>query len=639
MKKTLALILALLMLAGMSAACGAPAGPPETTTAATTTTAAATEAATTTEATTTTTVATTEAAKTTAATTTKTATTTAATTAATTTAAAAETGDAAGEVTISMYHQLSMTRPFNETAVGQEIKRLTGVNLDVISGNMDKFQVLAAGGDLPDILHLANDNGLIAQALVDSKQVLPLDDLLAQRGQNILKRNTPGIENLRTSIRNGDDKAYFIPTETRELNLESPEYVPWQGVYVRFDLYKQIGAPKVNGEDEFLEMLKLMQDTFPESPLGTKTYALSSFTDWGLWPFYYPFCSMYAHGGGDYYFYNLLTNEMHVTFSDPDSLFWRALDFYFRANQLGIYDPDGLIMSWDQYFPKFQNGEIFSGPATDWEGGPNRQICGEEAMLALIPGAFPCIEQVWSGNSPYGWGFSNSRAISSNAKNPERVMDLLNFFDSDEGSRLLLNGVKGVHWDFVDGEPEPIGEWLEANLGNEELYQLMLERDGITRLQQYSSGKWKCDDGFDNSVGGVKIARLRAAQNPAFAAFADFYGMPGAYPGEVYADWVNKGLAISIYDHARVGDKLKPGTEEVGQLVGMANQYVSSRLGEIILAPDRAAFEATRDRIIAELMDMGYQAAIDEITAHFQEAVEASADDIAYWQKINGTGY
>lgn len=529
------------------------------------------------------------------------------------------------DVTITWFNTLSMIKPFEETDVGMEIKRQTGITLQVISGDMDKFQVLAAGGDLPDIVWLANDSGVLAQSLVDARQVIPLDDLLQTNGQNILRRNTRGIELLRDKITNGDGKSYFIPTETKELDLEVPQYNPWTGFYTRFDLYKAIGAPELNNEDDYLNMLRQMQDAYPTSPLGTKTYAISAWTDWGMWPYFFMYSPMYNWRGSDPFYWNIETYEVNASYMDPDSIFWKCIEFYFKANQLGIFDPEGLIMNWDQYSAKMQNGEIFTGPASEW-GAPNREINGEEAGLFIIPGAFPAIHDVWSLEDKAGWGFANSRGISTNCEYPVRAMDLMNFLDSDDGSRLLISGVEGKHWDWVDGVPQPIGERLEALMGNSELEIKTTEEEGVSRLQYYNSGKWRCDDGFPNSVGGLELNRLRATSNPSVMAFAEFYGMAGSYPGEVYAKWVEDGIASSPTDYVRVGDVVPPSSEETGQLISMGTQFISSNLGNLILAEDKAAFDVEKARIIAELDTMGLQRATDELLANYQIAYDSLFD-------------
>lgn len=47
------------------------------------------------------------------------------------------------------------------------------------------------------------------------------------------------------------------------------------GPYLRYDLYKQIGAPKVETSDDYLDILKKMQEIYPENENKQKVYGFS----------------------------------------------------------------------------------------------------------------------------------------------------------------------------------------------------------------------------------------------------------------------------------------------------------------------------------------------------------------------------
>ena len=44
---------------------------------------------------------------------------------------------------------------------------------------------------------------------------------------------------------------------------------------------------------------------------------------------------------------------------DEDSLYIRALKFFFDANQMGLVDPDSPTQNYDSVFKKYENGDIF----------------------------------------------------------------------------------------------------------------------------------------------------------------------------------------------------------------------------------------------------------------------------------------
>ena len=52
------------------------------------------------------------------------------------------------------------------------------------------------------------------------------------------------------------------------------------GPFIRYDLYKEIGAPEIKNLDDFLTVLKQMQDLTPQNEDGQNVYAISLFKDW-----------------------------------------------------------------------------------------------------------------------------------------------------------------------------------------------------------------------------------------------------------------------------------------------------------------------------------------------------------------------
>ena len=92
---------------------------------------------------------------------------------------------------------------------------------------------------------------------------------------------------------------------------------------------------------------------------------------------------------------------------------------------------------------------------------PDKNICGEDAAMYMIPGTFPYAMQIYPYANPLGYQAANALVISANCEYPERAMELIEFMTSDEGARLVRTGVPGEDWDVVDGEPELIGKRLE----------------------------------------------------------------------------------------------------------------------------------------------------------------------------------
>lgn len=513
------------------------------------------------------------------------------------------------------------TSGIENTSIGKKIQELTGITVSLVNIDGTKMTTLAASGDLPDILYVGDSTGQLTKSLVKSGNLLALDDLLQTRGQNILAKAEKGINNLKKQT---DDVAYAIPTGITSLNLEDPNYNGGNGFYTRYDLYSGIGSPEVKGMDGFLETLRKMQDAYPTSPSGKKAYALSAWTDWGLWPFYYILPGLNGYDGlvANQYV-SRYTGEWTSSFLDPQSIFWQGIEFYFKANQLGIFDPDGLTQGWNQLGTKIANGEVYTSCAGGWSV-PDKAVCGDEAGLFMLPGAFPVVAGVYTMESELGWGFNNCRSITTACENPERAMDLLNFFDSDAGSRLLFNGIMGVDWDYIDGVPQPMGDYLSCLLATGA--STYIADNGMGCLQYLSSStSYTTSDGYLNTLTSttgyfnIVMEQDKAAQK--YVAENNNGDESVSYPGKVHALWGTQNLMQNSFDFPWPSfSGLVTPSSELSKAESNAEAYINGKLGDLIFAKDQAAFNAEQAKIIDALKAQGLEKAEEEVAQNWQAA-------------------
>lgn len=99
-----------------------------------------------------------------------------------------------------------------------------------------------------------------------------------------------------------------------------------------------------------------MQDAHPTTSDGKKVYALSAWTDWGLWPYTiaYPFSHGYNNIDNNQ-LSNEVTNEIEDMFIKEDGIFWQGLAFFNKAYRMGIMDPEAFTMKAAQYNEKVKS--------------------------------------------------------------------------------------------------------------------------------------------------------------------------------------------------------------------------------------------------------------------------------------------
>ncbi len=502
-----------------------------------------------------------------------------------------------------------------DRGVFPEIAKQTGITLSVQLYDADKFQVLSAGGDLPEITMLYTDLAGV-QSLASSGQILPLDDLLNQYGQNLVKSFSKTFD-YQKKLFFSDGKTYVVaaPTTTNT----DPKNPPAQGnvgFMPRYDIYKAIGSPKISSEDDFLNVLKQMQDYARANiPASKSAYALSGFTDWGLWTIVpYLFQSGYRDTVNTNYLTNCVTGQLENMYLDTNNVFWKAWSFINKAYRMGIFDPEGFTQKYQQFDDKLKNGEVLVS-GYGWTQ-PDPAKLGNTAIFSYLPGVLPYVSVI---SPKYTVGdLSLGQVITTNCKNPGRAMQLMNYLASDDGAMLLHNGVKGVDWDIVDGKPQIIGERLNRIKAGTSLDYEQSIGIGPNNTLGFTI-KALLDDG-SNAVLINSADFLSQSSTEAMKSFAKDFDSSLSYPGQVYEKWVADGTEKEITDYPIVFSLLKPTSDEDMQIEASVMQYVQANIAKPAMAKSDAEFESAKADIIAAITKLGEDKANADMMANFAQA-------------------
>ena len=510
-----------------------------------------------------------------------------------------------------------------DDAIGRKIKEELGIVLECTMVTNDKLKVMAAGGDLPDIIQL-HEAPTMAKSLIDAGALYPMDEWLENNGENIKTKIPDGLKWSKDVL--GGGQTYVLPVAIEVTDKENPKKNGFVGFFTRWDCYKELGCPEITSEDEYLDVLKQMVDAHPETEDGKKVYALSGWTDWGLWPYKisYPFSFGYENLDNNQLFSHV-TGELEDMFTKEDGIFCKSLSFFNKAYRMGIMDPEAFTMKNAQYHSKVSNGEILVA-ADNWDT-PDVAICGENAGMYVLPGAFPYIAGIYPLESRLGYTTTNAICISANCKYPEKAMELLEYLNSDEGSRLVRTGIQGEDWDIVDGKPELIGKRLDNFVSNN-----TQEKDYADKASPQGIGKysWMCSiqainptaDGYPNDLTNSKEYTMLSV-SAADKDFSDYYGAGKAqYPGEAYVQLVEEGKMKSLDANLITGKLMEPVSDDAVKIFSKADEYFQANIAKIITCEDEAAFEAQKQKMISDVLAMGYEKALAEVQEQFEKAKE-----------------
>jgi multiple sugar transport system substrate-binding protein len=348
---------------------------------------------------------------------------------------------------------------FNEAAdtpVAQYLTKKTGVKINWLQVTNEKWALQMSSGDLPDVVRIGASDIRFSGPLVASGHLVDFEQYLDKWGPN-LKANMSRQLAVSKAVHGG---MYVIPTNTGPGAMLYYPMLKWKP-------YRDAGFPAINDTNSFVQALKKMVDTKPMTDDGKKVYGLSGFIDWGnTFSFFYPWASVFGYdvaftfACADYQTMELV-NQLD---DDPRSVYWKAIEMMYKANQAGILDPDLFTQTWEEYIEK-RNGEQILYAHGFWDRptlrDENKNILD---TYAPVP---------WKGGSVQGGAFNYlyefAFAITKSCKYPDAVIRLYDYTSGFDGMELIYNGIQGEDWNLVDGKPRPTDAILEARKAAEDL--------------------------------------------------------------------------------------------------------------------------------------------------------------------------
>jgi multiple sugar transport system substrate-binding protein/putative aldouronate transport system substrate-binding protein len=345
------------------------------------------------------------------------------------------------------------------------------MDINIIAPNVagkEIFQTRSAAGNLGDYIVVGSaDEREVYQAGL----VKDITSLFAQRAPNLQKyKNHVDTMNLKNGIPAG--KVYYLPvamssySPTEPLpNLDGAMYGLQEGAgaFIRWDAYKAVGAPPINTMEDLLPVLKKMQDYVKVSDSGKPVYGFTLFKDWdgAFMRVATCFGEMYGYlmlPGSSSVFTWVGSDELRTQrLDDEKGMYYRSLKFFYNANKMGLVDPDSPTHTWNAVWDKSVDGQTLLS-LWSWTGiSAYNQQYKDARGNGNPPRGFEFIPiadadyyaQCYSPSTQWG----EAIAIGSKAKDPERIMDFIDWTASPEGMMFSCNGPQGLAWDIKNGKP------------------------------------------------------------------------------------------------------------------------------------------------------------------------------------------
>lgn len=525
------------------------------------------------------------------------------------------------EITLDVFSMLSNFSGEQTGWFAKVIKDKFNINLNIIASNLEgggdvKFATMMAAGNLGDLVIFGDDgqkylDSIKAGMLVDWTK----DGLLDSKGQNILKYAPKAIEKNKANF-GGGSSVYGIgfdvgddkpgPSEAKDLT-----YNP----NLRWDLYEKLGRPEINTMEDYLPVLKQMQELEPKSESGRPTYAFSMWADWDgnmmvltkAWAGIHGFDEGDGFNPGGFSLVSADKDEYQGVL-DEDGYYMRGLKLYYDANQMGLVDPDSMTQKFEDVVNKMKDGQLLFTffPWLD-DTYNTAEHMAEGKGFALVP--FKEERTFSYGYDPYGG--NRVWAIGSKTKHPDRVLELIDWLYSPEGNMISSNGPEGLNWELKDGKPVLTAFGEQALPANDtavpEEFGGGTWKDGMSQLNNstFKTTNINPDNGepYDYNLWQSTLEKSPTKLDQDWRA-----AMGGALTAK---DYLEKNNQLAIMRPLFTGTPPSVISDELEQKRGQVAQVIKQFSWKMVYAKNEAEFNKLRQEMLDKAKGLGY----DEVLA------------------------
>lgn len=486
----------------------------------------------------------------------------------------------------------------------EALRDYAGVELTLEGCDQQKLDLLLAGSELPDILTVDRE---YCNTLLTGKKVVNLDDYL-ELAPNLESLSPTRLAAMRRYYSNGDGGLYFW---TPCVGEEGVATEMWNGLTIRWDWYKELGYPEVKNEDDFLDVVKQIVDKHPTTENGDKVYGVATFSDGSLWAWWVWGCYYGFHNLTDAYSIRWADNANEVinNFTTMDSPVWHAIEYYYKANQMGIFDPDSLTMKGEDLNAKATNGQLVSTVCNWYAGSLYGNARAEDPdslagyMVLPVEGQYN-----WMGGR-YNIGWQSYTCVSAESPYVEQIMKVFDYMNTEEGSRMAYMGKEGRLWEMVDGVPTIKEEYIDLSLNGDPKEKSLKIGSMDGHMIGISGNEVLSDGGPANLWGSPDISKRNLS--PLQKDFCEHYGVE--VPSQAAEKLVAEGKAFDKQGNgfADIIALIPSVPADVSRIDTRCTDIMIKAIPNLVLAENQEAFDQIKEETLAELEAADIQTSIE----------------------------
>ncbi len=341
-------------------------------------------------------------------------------------------------------HMLDTTQSYNEKASFKNITEETGLTLEFVelaAGTAaEKVPLMLAGGDMPDVFWaLLSD----AQILQNETQLVPLEDMLDTFAPNSMKTYSELGTDWKTIATTPSGHVYGMLSRYESLYENT-------GDGIQIINKKWLDAVKKDVPttlDEYYEVLKAFKEQDPngngqadEIPycFSEDMWCASITNDIGMWGI--------GNGYGDTNSnFHIRDGKVSGTVNTPE--YREYLEFFHKLYSEGLIDAEGFSQNTEVFSNKIKNNQVgtyYSWTALEYLSSEQEKDWVVLPTIAAKEGVQP----VANGEIDRSTINKNGWVITTQCEHPEAALRLWDYLARDAESKMTVAmGEKGTLWD------------------------------------------------------------------------------------------------------------------------------------------------------------------------------------------------
>ena len=507
-------------------------------------------------------------------------------------------------ITIDIYDEAANYQGTQTGWFAKVVKDRFNIELNIIAPQVAGdavYQTRTATGNLGDIVLLdpSHFTDCVAAGLIKdiSGEIKNCSNLMEfDRQITAYNSGVPG---------NTSGAVYGIPCEMTNTSPTSfSDDVVYSSPMLRWDLYSAVGAPDIADLDGLLDTIKKIQDQFPTNDDGDPAYGFSLWPDWdnndGMIGIANVVQLTTWYGEKIKGSAILTKDDKFIKLTDKNGTYYKMLKFLYKANQMGIVDPDSGSQNWDAACAKMSSGRVYTFWYS-WQVGfwnTSERLADGKGMIFI-----PVKDQLYYTTSDTYYGSGRVFGVGSgvDGEKYDRIMKFLDWYASPEGCTFQHNGIEGFNYEIVDGKFVLKNDnALMDNLPVPEEYGGAGYSDGNNAINQWIVSAISTNPNTGESYGNTHWSSWKAAtatktKNEWTARFG--YAEP--------VDWMKANNALLVRPSVSVS--LPSEDADITVIRNQVGQEVKDASWKMIFAKNDAEFDSMWDTMVSNLDSLGFE--------------------------------